>query len=75
VDPNNWKNGSNTEPVILQEILKWFKEKIENIEGDITNILNRITILENRKVVTDVKYNAETNKLKIEYSVGDPSWI
>lgn len=82
VDPDNWKNGADTEPVILQEILKWFKEKIEKIEGDIINInnkinniinqindiINRIIVLENRKVVTDVTYNSTTNKLTVTYS-------
>lgn len=75
VDPENWKNGADTEPVILQQILKWFKEKIQNIEGDIINIINRIIALENRKVVTDVTYDPTTNKLKIEYTKGDPSYI
>lgn len=89
VDPENWKNGADTEPVILQEILKWFKEKIEKIEGDIininnkiqqilndiTSIINRIIALENRKVVTDVTYDSTTNKLKVEYTTGDPSYI
>ena len=71
VDPNNWKNGSNTEPVVLQEILNWFKQKIESIEGDITNIINRIRILENRKVVTDIVYDDTTGILAVEYSDGD----
>ena len=89
VDPENWKNGADTEPVILQEILKWFKEKIAKIEcdiininnkiqqilNDISNIINRITALENRKVVTNVTYDSTTNNLKVEYTTGDPSYI
>lgn len=71
VDPENWENGSDTKPVILQEILKWFKVKIENIENilnnfDLTEILNRITVLERRKVVT---------KVEVEYAVGGPGQI
>ena len=80
VDPENWENGSDTEPVILQEILKWFKVKIENIENiinnfDLTEILNRITILERRKCVTDVSYDPANNKLTITYSSGNPKEI
>lgn len=80
VDPENWENGSDTEPVILQEILKWFKVKIENIENiinnfDLTEILNRLSILEGRKCVTDVSYNPTTNKLTITYSSGNPKEI
>lgn len=77
VDPENWKNGSDTEPVILQEILKWFKEKIvefgdaiTNINQNIQQLTNRIITLENKKCVTDVAYDSNTNQLTIKYSDG-----
>lgn len=56
VDPENWKNGSDTEPVILQEILQQMKQEIEHLEYE-------INILKNQKRVT---------KVEVEDALGGP---
>lgn len=68
VNPENWKNGSDTEPVILQEILQQMKQEIEHLKYE-------INILKNQKCVTKVEVEGVVGGpgqyLVVTYSNGD----
>ena len=53
IDSENWKNGADTEPVILQEILARIENDIDNLEVRVTNIENHIDDID--VDLTDIK--------------------